>query len=53
MLCKISEDRIAGVTTALPSDLTSRLGRLAKLHCDGVITEEEFAEKKRALLDEM
>ena len=28
-----------------------RLERLAKLHADGALTDEEFAEQKRRLLD--
>ncbi len=32
---------------------TEHLERLAKLHRDGVISDEEFEEKKRALLDKM
>jgi uncharacterized membrane protein YdbT with pleckstrin-like domain len=35
------------------SDATERLERLARLHKEGVITDEEFAEKRQTLLDEI
>jgi uncharacterized membrane protein YdbT with pleckstrin-like domain len=34
-------------------DPTEQLERLARLHKDGVLTDEEFAQKKQALLDQM
>ena len=34
-------------------DPTERLERLARLHKEGVITDEEFAEKRQSLLDEI
>jgi uncharacterized membrane protein YdbT with pleckstrin-like domain len=34
-------------------DPTSKLERLAQLHRDGALTDEEFAAKKQALLDEI
>ena len=40
-------------STAVPSDATERLERLARLHKEGVITDEEFAEKRQTLLDEI
>jgi hypothetical protein len=30
-----------------------RLERLAKLHADGALTDEEFAEQKRRLLEDL
>ncbi len=53
LLYRTREQRTAGVTTASPPDATDKLSRLAQLHRDGVLTDEEFAEKKRALLDEI
>jgi membrane protein YdbS with pleckstrin-like domain len=38
---------------AAPVDPTERLARLAQLHRDGVITDEEFESKKQSLLDEI
>lgn len=38
---------------AAPVDATERLARLAQLHRDGVITDEEFESKKQSLLDEI
>ncbi len=34
-------------------DPTERLERLARLHAEGVITDDEFEEKRRSLLDEI
>lgn len=53
LLYRTREARTEGVSTAAPQDATSKLERLAKLHKDGVLTDEEFADKKRALLDEI
>ena len=38
---------------AARSDPTEQLERLARLHREGVLTDEEFAQKKQALLDQM
>jgi uncharacterized membrane protein YdbT with pleckstrin-like domain len=38
---------------ARPSDATERLQRLAALHRDGVLSDEEYEEKRRKLLDEI
>lgn len=38
---------------AQPSDATERLQRLAALHRDGVLSDEEYQEKRRKLLDEI
>ena len=40
-------------STAVQSDATERLERLARLYKEGVITDEEYAEKRRTLLDEI
>jgi len=42
-----------GVVAQAPPDPTEQLERLAKLHKDGVLTDEEFRQKKQALLDQM
>jgi len=42
----------AGAVAARP-DPAEQLERLAKLHREGVLSDEEFAAKKQALLDEM
>jgi uncharacterized membrane protein YdbT with pleckstrin-like domain len=36
-----------------PADATERLERLVRLHREGVITDEEFEEKRRRLVDEI
>ncbi len=41
------------VAQAAAPDPTERLERLARLHAEGVITDEEFEEKRRSLLDEI
>lgn len=41
------------VAESIQNDPTEQLARLAQLHRDGVITDEEFAAKKRALLDQI
>ena len=39
--------------TVIQVDATERLERLARLHTEGVITDEEYAEKRQELLDEI
>jgi uncharacterized membrane protein YdbT with pleckstrin-like domain len=58
LLYKVREDREDAHRTrsTMPvpgGDATERLQRLAKLHEDGVISDEEYEEKRRALLDEI
>ncbi len=59
LLYKVREERTKSLAreerndaTAGP-DPTEQLERLARLHRDGVLTDEEFEAKKRSLLDEM
>lgn len=47
------EERGGGPPADTPPDPTTRLERLARLHREGVLTDEEFEEKKRRILDEM
>lgn len=42
-----------GVVAKGPPDPTEQLERLARLHKDGVLTDEEFRQKKQSLLDQM
>lgn len=58
LLYKVREDRedahrTRAVTPAPGGDPTERLQRLAQLRADGVISEEEYEAKRRALLDEL
>ena len=58
LLYKVREDRESSHRTRamnpMPGgDATERLQRLAQLHKDGVISDEEYAEKRQALLDEI
>ncbi len=59
LLYKVREERtksLARQERSTPSsapDPTERLERLARLHREGVLTDEEFEAKKRALLEEM
>jgi uncharacterized membrane protein YdbT with pleckstrin-like domain len=53
LLYKTREARTAGVATTAPEDATGKLERLARLHRDGVLSDEEFAAKKQELLDEI
>ena len=58
LLYRVREQRPGGSmavaqAASAATDPTDRLARLAQLHRDGVITDEEFAAKKQALLDEI
>ncbi|MDJ0959979.1 MAG: PH domain-containing protein [Acidimicrobiia bacterium] len=58
LLYKVREDREDAhrARAAMPTpggDATERLERLARLHADGVISDEEYEEKRRELLDEI
>ena len=58
LLYKVREDREDAHRTksTMPpvgGDATQRLQRLAKLYEDGVISDEEYEEKRQALLDEI
>lgn len=58
LLYKVREDRETAhrARSTMPApvgDPTERLQRLAQLRADGVITDEEYEEKRRALLDEL
>jgi len=58
LLYKVREDRedahrSKAATPTPGGDATERLRRLAQLHDDGVISDDEFAEKRQALLDEI
>jgi uncharacterized membrane protein YdbT with pleckstrin-like domain len=57
LLYRVREQRTRELATedsyAVPADATERLERLARLHKEGVITDEEFAEKRQTLLDEI
>jgi len=49
----LARDQVSGAVTAPLPDATERLERLARLHRDGVVTEEEYMEKRQQLLDEI
>jgi uncharacterized membrane protein YdbT with pleckstrin-like domain len=58
LLYKVREDReeshrTRAVNPMPGGDATERLQRLSQLHKDGVISDEEYAEKRQALLDEI
>jgi uncharacterized membrane protein YdbT with pleckstrin-like domain len=58
LLYRVREERAEGnaakaASGSAPQDATQRLERLAKLHRDGVLSDAEFEEKRRALLDEI
>ena len=58
LLYKVREDREDAHRTKpmmppVGGDATQRLQRLAKLYEDGVISDEEYEEKRQALLDEI
>jgi uncharacterized membrane protein YdbT with pleckstrin-like domain len=50
-LYRVREDRARALSTSEPPSDT--LATLARLHADGVLTDEEFAAKKAKLLDEI
>ncbi len=50
---EISQVQVAGFSEAAQPDATERLERLARLYRDGVITEEEYKDKRQRLLDEI
>lgn len=49
----LAQSQAASVSAAGVPDAMDRLERLARLHRDGVITEEEYVEKRQQLLDEI
>jgi uncharacterized membrane protein YdbT with pleckstrin-like domain len=49
----LAENQATTPSSAAVPDATERLERLARLHRDGVITEDEYAEKRQQLLDEI
>jgi len=49
----LSRESGAMVAEAVGSDPTERLERLARLHREGVISDEEFADKRQQLLDDI
>lgn len=51
LIYELREDRITALNTG--STPTDQLATLAQLHRDGVLTDDEFNEKKRKLLDEI
>jgi len=53
LLNRTREARAGAVSGSAPKDATAKLQTLADLHRDGVLTDEEFAEKKQKLLDEI
>ena len=59
LLYKVREQRARALARedrpedGVAADPTERLERLARLHREGVLTDDEFAAKKQALLDEM
>ena len=62
LLYKVREERslqlqghstVTNTTVEAPSDATERLQRLKQLHNDGILTDEEYAEKRAKLVDEI
>ncbi len=49
----LAQHQAAAMTGVAAPDATERLERLARLHRDGVITEQEYREKRQQLLDEI
>lgn len=52
-LYQVREDRVAAIGKDIADDPAATLERLASLHRLGSITDEEFEEKKKRLLDEI
>lgn len=50
-----TKDLASNVGIAAPAepDATEKLGRLKQLHSDGILTDEEYAEKRKKLVDEI
>lgn len=50
-----TKDLASNVGMAAPAepDATEKLGRLKQLHSDGILTDEEYAEKRKKLVDEI
>lgn len=42
-----------GMAAAAEPDATEKLARLKQLHSDGILTDEEYAEKRKKLVDEI
>lgn len=49
----VAREEGSALAEGLAADPTEQLQRLAQLHRDGIITDEEFEEKKRRLLDQI
>ena len=59
LLYKTREDRTkalasnVGIAAAAEPDATEKLARVKQLHSDGILTDEEYAEKRKKLVDEI
>jgi hypothetical protein len=42
-----------GLAAAAEPDATEKLARLKQLHSDGILTDEEYTEKRKKLVDEI
>lgn len=42
-----------GTAAAPEADATEKLARLKQLHNDGILTDEEYEEKRKKLVDEI
>lgn len=53
LLYRVREERSNEMSTTASLDPTSQLERLAALHRDGIVSDEEYEEKRKNLLDRM
>ena len=53
LVYRVREQRSVGLASAATKDPAAQLEALSRLHRDGVLTDEEFEEKKRKLLDQL
>ena len=53
LVYRVREQRSVGLSSAAQQDPAAQLEALSRLHRDGVLTDEEFAEKKQKLLGQL
>ena len=53
LVYRVREERAVGLAGAAAQDPAAQLEALSRLHRDGVLTDEEFEEKKQKLLGQL
>ena len=53
LLYKVREDRVAEMASDATRDPAAQLEAITRLHREGVLTDEEYEEKRQKLVDQM